>query len=157
AAVRVARKLELDAQLLRALPGVRLVREQDGGSAVGPATQGGAQVEAPAPGIVDAAQPEPVAGAGQEHAAVAQHAHAGALELAFDGVGASPEIVVAKAGEDAVGRGNGSDRLGGLPGESRRVVHDVASDHQEIRLQARGAAGDGLQPLAGDVTARVQV
>src|SRR6202022_753907 len=109
AAMGMPGELQLHPKLLRPPPGIRLMGEQYGRGAFRPAAQRGAKIEAPAPGIVHTAQPEPVSHALDQDPAVAQDPHAGPLQLALDGVGPRPEIVVAEAGEDAVLCGDGCD------------------------------------------------
>src|SRR5262249_37800216 len=126
AAVRVSRELQLDAELLRPQPGVRLVREQDRRGAFRATFERGRQVEAAVPRVVDAAQPEAVAAPLEQYAAVPKYADSGPFQLALDGVRPRPEVVVAEAGEGAVARRDRSDRLRRLARERRRVVDDVA-------------------------------
>ena len=157
AAVGMSGQLQMHPGLLGERPGVRLVGEQDRRGAFRPAAEGGAQVAAARPRVVDATQPDPVAAALQRDAAVAQHLDARGGQLAIDGVGAGPEIVVPQDGVGPLRGRDRGDRLRRLPGERDRVVHDVARHHQQVGPQARGAPGDALQPLRGDVAARVQI
>src|SRR5437764_1333447 len=122
------------------------MREQYGRGALWPPAQRGAQIEAPAPGIVHTAEPEAVSQALDQDPAVAQYPHAGPLQLALDGVGPRPEIMVAKAGVDAVLCGDGCDRP---RAGSRRTGCRATMPSTASATSPRGSAEDAPSSCAG--------
>ena len=140
AAVRVAAQDYVRAGIRRVVELVRVVREQDGGRAIGTIAHGLREVGAPCPRVVDRGQPELRSAPVDDDPLVAEHRDPTRAQHRDQGLAVSEVVVIAHRREDAVRRAKRSDDGRDVLVEVGAARHHVSGDDREIREGAVGRA-----------------